>query len=749
MAEVYVTLSEAAELEGVQYQTMARRTQRNKKNFVTKTEKSETGGRDVVLVAVSSLSKQARNAWKEREKLKSFTEEFPDKKEDEQKPEVPWYVNTDVDWYIENYKERYYKAVELGNVVRKFLQYDEGDRTKYAEEFAQKYLGKGQRTLYRYTKAYLEASAWADKLEKEDGAGREFFKVLCLCRKPKETGCFPSIKPEVKQVIKNIWFNEDFARNQGTREMLYEKLTAIANINKWEKIPSYQTVTRYISYLMEDEGMRNAWFLASRGTREYKNKVMVKGSRDTKGLQVMQIVMGDEHTFDCWVSYKQPNGKVIAIKPHLAAWVDMRSRVIMGDVMCKDAKRMLERGELLTLEEFYEKWHEWLTTVYMHTEHSGLKKMGETYKKPYDCFMNEDRYFKAAPPKSYATMLMMKSENVLVRNIGITKWGYEYRSDELCDYIGRKVDIKYDPDDMAVLYVFDQKGKRICEAYCQELLQIAPKVTQKALEEHLKMQKRQQKRDRERLEEARRPFEELNEQYVGFNETTISNKIQAAKDTVSSVLDSIKSAFSSKLEAARSVVSSTIEKIKGVFNFSWKLPDLKLPHISVNGGQAPYGIGGKGSLPSFSIQWYKEGGILNGATIFGAMGGNLLGGGEAGAEAVLPLSELWKQMTEIVKGVVKGENEESGDTVQQTGANITSALTSKAASVRKEKESKTTTTKETYTSERWGKEGGTTIHQISFTVDISKIKDLPLLYKLIDELKDAQNRTDSPTPATT
>ena len=48
MAEVYVTLSEAAELEGVQYQTMARRTQRNKKNFVTKTEKSETGGSDIV-----------------------------------------------------------------------------------------------------------------------------------------------------------------------------------------------------------------------------------------------------------------------------------------------------------------------------------------------------------------------------------------------------------------------------------------------------------------------------------------------------------------------------------------------------------------------------------------------------------------------------------------------------------------------------------------------------------------------------
>jgi len=230
--------------------------------------------------------------------------------------------------------------------------------------------------------------------------------------------------------------------------------------------------------------------------------------------------------------------------------------------------------------------------------------------------------------------------------------------------------------------------------------------------------------------------------------STIASKIQAAKDTVSNVLEGIKSAFTSKLEAARSVVSGAIERIKGAFNFSWKLPELKLPHISVSGGEAPFGIAGKGSLPKFSIQWYRDGGILNGATIFGALGGNLLGGGEAGAEAVLPLSELWKQMTEIVRGVVKGENEESGDSVQQTGANITSALTSKAASVRKEKES-SKITKETHTTERWGREGGTTIHQISFTVDISKIKDLPLLYKLIDELKDAQNRTDSPSPAAT
>lgn len=634
MNEKYVALAEAAELEGIRYNTMVVRLRRHPEEFQTKTEPSNVGGKDAVMVAVASLSKQARNAWKEREKLKSLAGNSSGKEEQEIQAEKPWYLNTDIDWYIENYKDRYYKAMELGNIVRQFLDYNEKDRTKFAEEYAQEHLGKGQRTLYRYTKAYLEAAAWANKLGKEDGANYEFFKVLCLCRKPKESGNFPSILPEVKQVIKNIWFNKEFAQNQGTREMLYEKLTAVAQLNGWEKIPSYQTIARYINFLMEDERMENAYFLASRGSREYKNKVMVKGSRDTKKLQIMQIVMGDEHTFDCWVAYKQPNGKITAIKPKLVAWIDMRSRAIMGDVICKDGnsdilkqsllkmmyseiggvpeylyidngkdytaktmtgrdrndrsgmdfddeskgfyksigikddhralpyepwskgqierffrtvcnkftrwmtsytgtltgsqtsakvnkdiKRMLERGELLTMEEFYEKWHTWMTEYYMNAQHGGLKKAGEKWRTPQELFLNaEERYVKAAPPKSYATMLMMKSESVLVRNIGISRFGYEYRSDELCDYIGQKVDIKYDPDDMATLYVF-RNGKKVCEAYSQELLQIAPKVTQKALEDHLKMQKRQQKRDQERLEEARRSIEEINGQYARFSPT--------------------------------------------------------------------------------------------------------------------------------------------------------------------------------------------------------------------------------------
>lgn len=632
MAEAYVTLGEAAELEGIGYDTMQKRVKRSPEKFHVTMEQRDSGGKELVMVAVASLSKKARTAWKEREKLKTGGE--APVQETEKKTEPPWYVGEDLDWFIQNHSREWYTAMELGNIVREFMEYDEKGRTEYAEAFARERLGKGKRTLYRYTKTYMEAEAWADKLHKEDGGNYDFFKVLCLCRKPKEAGTFPSFTPEVRQAIKNIWFNAEFAQNQGTKEMLYDKLNLLKNINKWEKIPSYQSVVRYINYLMNDENMRNAWYLASRGTREYKNKILVKGSRDTKSLKVMQIVMGDEHTFDCWVAYTHPNGKVTAVKPHLAAWIDMRSRAVMGDVMCKDAnsdilkqsllkmmysepggipeylyidngkdytaktmtgrsrndrsgmdfdnetkgfyksigikddhralpyepwskaqierffgtvcsqftkwfisytgtltgsktfakvnkdvRGMIERGELMSLEEFYQAWSQWLHEVYMVKRHEGLRKAGEEWQTPLSCFENAERYEKAVPPKSYATMLMMKSEKRRVSNIGIKLMDKEYRSDELCDFIGQTVDIKYDPQDMGTIYVF-QNGRKVCEAYCQELLQIAPKVPQKALEDHLKRQRRQQKRDKERLEEARIPFEQLNEQYVGFSEVT-------------------------------------------------------------------------------------------------------------------------------------------------------------------------------------------------------------------------------------
>lgn len=131
-----------------------------------------------------------------------------------------------------------------------------------------------------------------------------------------------------------------------------------------------------------------------------------------------------------------------------------------------------------------------------------------------------------------------------------------------------------------------------------------------------------------------------------------SSGMQSAFSAVSTALGNIKSKFSSIMDGAKSIVTNALSKIRGAFNFNWSLPKLKLPHISVSGGVAPFGIGGKGSLPKFSISWYKEGGILDGAQIFGAMGNTLLGGGEAGKEAVLPLTELWTKMRSIMSDLL-------------------------------------------------------------------------------------------------
>lgn len=145
---------------------------------------------------------------------------------------------------------------------------------------------------------------------------------------------------------------------------------------------------------------------------------------------------------------------------------------------------------------------------------------------------------------------------------------------------------------------------------------------------------------------------------TGGKLTSIKNqfqtKMQEAKTAVSSIMDNIKGAFSEKIEQARSKIQEGINNIKNAFNFEWSLPHLNLPHISVSGGVAPYGIGGKGSLPQFSIEWYKQGGILNGAQIFGALGRNLLGGGEAGPEAVLPLRSFYDELSRILDKKLTG-----------------------------------------------------------------------------------------------
>lgn len=128
----------------------------------------------------------------------------------------------------------------------------------------------------------------------------------------------------------------------------------------------------------------------------------------------------------------------------------------------------------------------------------------------------------------------------------------------------------------------------------------------------------------------------------------VSNAFNSIKSTASRVWNSIKSAIINPIQAAKDKVGGFIDEIKGFFSgLSLKLPNIKLPHFSVKGKLSI----DPPSVPKLSIDWYKEGGILTQPTIFGASGNTLLAGGEAGAEAVLPLSVLWKKMESLVDSV--------------------------------------------------------------------------------------------------
>ena len=89
----------------------------------------------------------------------------------------------------------------------------------------------------------------------------------------------------------------------------------------------------------------------------------------------------------------------------------------------------------------------------------------------------------------------------------------------------------------------------------------------------------------------------------------VVNTWENMKSRVESIIDTVRGkidGFKQKFEDLKSTVTNAIDRIREKFNFSWSLPHIKLPHFRVTPGQAPYGIGGKGYLPSISVDWYKK-----------------------------------------------------------------------------------------------------------------------------------------------
>lgn len=119
------------------------------------------------------------------------------------------------------------------------------------------------------------------------------------------------------------------------------------------------------------------------------------------------------------------------------------------------------------------------------------------------------------------------------------------------------------------------------------------------------------------------------------------------------ILSAVKGAFTKIPSAVKSIFTKAVSlvksfpgRFKSALKFSWSLPHLNLPHLSVSGGKAPFGIGGKGSLPSFHISWYKKAMespyVFSDATLFGA--------GETGDEMLYGRSRLMNDIKEATQG---------------------------------------------------------------------------------------------------
>lgn len=157
-------------------------------------------------------------------------------------------------------------------------------------------------------------------------------------------------------------------------------------------------------------------------------------------------------------------------------------------------------------------------------------------------------------------------------------------------------------------------------------------------------------------------FENLKKKVADTWNSLKNNAITAwetLKSKASTTFNKIKDAILKPINSAKEKFQDIVNKIKGLFplNVGKIFEGFKLPHFSLDGGQAPYGFGGKGRMPSLNIDWYAKGGIFSNPTVIGI--------GEAGPEAVVPLDKLWGYLDAIAR------NGGGGTTINVYGGNAT------------------------------------------------------------------------------
>lgn len=157
--------------------------------------------------------------------------------------------------------------------------------------------------------------------------------------------------------------------------------------------------------------------------------------------------------------------------------------------------------------------------------------------------------------------------------------------------------------------------------------------------------------------------------------TAITQPITAARNVLSNIVGAIKSRLSfsglsgsvgrafgaikarmtAPISSALSTIRSAVSKIRGIFPLKLGkiFSGIQVPHFNISGGKVPWGIGGKGVKPSVSVKWYKTGGIFNDPSVIGV--------GEAGSEAVVPLGTLWSKFDALTSAVLNNNVAHAGN----------------------------------------------------------------------------------------
>ena len=149
--------------------------------------------------------------------------------------------------------------------------------------------------------------------------------------------------------------------------------------------------------------------------------------------------------------------------------------------------------------------------------------------------------------------------------------------------------------------------------------------------------------------------------------TAIGDAVKWLLDAVKGPLNAIKDTFSSVFNGIKSFVSPIVDWLKGIFNFNWSLPHISLPHFSLVGEFSLL----PPKVPHLSVDWYdratRNPRILDGATIFGARGNTLLGGGETAREIIMSENYLRGLISD--KGDSKGSVHMGDVTININGYN--------------------------------------------------------------------------------